>query len=122
MGVDVNLYAKGVVTDNELMRANDYITERLGVCDLFYSDWLTRSDYDRVAFSTMQRYYGPHYERGDWPTIYSDIRVLKGALPECTVHYGGDYDNECPEVDDNYLDDIWNHWLGPHGQDYRKDI
>lgn len=122
MGVDVNLYAQGVVTDDELVAANAYLTEHLGEHDE-HDEWLSRSDsYDtpRVEFCTWNRYYGPGYERGPWPTIYGHIRALRAALPKCAIHYGGDSDEWGVECDDAYLEEIWQHWLGPDGQAYRR--
>lgn len=119
MGVDVVLYAKGEVSDAELEAANCFLSARLyGRSD----DWLGRSAYDPdvVEFDSWGRYYGPGYERGDWPTIYGHIVALRAALPGCTVHYGADSDmDDPPAVTDADLAKIWAHFLGPHGADYR---
>lgn len=122
MGVDVNLYAEGAVSDAELAAANAYLDERLYGRDTYYEHWLARSEYghDRIEFCTLSRYYGPSYERGDWPTIYGYILAMRAALPNCVVRYGGDTDPDAPEADDEYLAEIWEHFLGPHGADYRQ--
>ena len=126
MGVDATLYAQGDVSDAELDAANKYLSERLrGAPGGGYGNglWLGRSEDDfpdRIEFDTLGRYYGPGYERGDWPTIYGYIVTLRAALPSCTVHYGPDseWDNLL-EVTDESLAEMWAHFLGPHGADYR---
>lgn len=125
MGVDVNLYAVGDVTARELAAAEEFIIERCGEADEFFGAWLTRGDLayygsPRVELGTMGRYYGPGYERGDWPTIHNQILSLRAALPMCTIHYGGDGEDDCPEATDAYLAEIWQHYLGPDGFAYRR--
>ena len=123
MGVDVNLYAEGVVTDQELAEAEKYMEARCS-----YMRWrddqdtglLERSRFEpnRIEVSTGVRYYGPGYERGSWPQIYGAIAALRAALPNCKVFYGGDTTDDGIEATDEYLASIWRHWLGPHGDDY----
>ena len=122
MGIDVILYAVGDVTDETLAAANAYLEEHLGEHDKYADAWLIRSKWEpeRVEFSTFNRYYGPGYERGPWPFIYSHIRALERALPACAIFYGGDTDDDGSPVSDPMLEEMWEHWLGPHGQDYRK--
>lgn len=125
MGVDVNLYAVGDVTDERLSEAKAYMAERFPAPE--GSDWphLDRPEWEedgRIGWGCFDRYYGPGYERGDWPRIYAMIRALKAALPECTIHYGGDTDDESPEATDDYLAEIWAHWLSSAWNDYRVEI
>lgn len=127
MGIDVNLYAEGDVTDEQLAAANDYLTKRCDIAD----DWdksgqvLVREDRDwydrpRVTLKTFVRYYGECYERGPWPAIYGAIRLMQTCLPDCRIFYGGDTSDEGLEVDDEYLTEMWAHYLGPNGDDYRE--
>ena len=74
----------------------------------------------RVNVCTMSRYYGPGYERGPWPDIYGAIRTLQAAFPEAKVFYGGDTSDDGIECTGEYLAEIWEHFLGPHGNDYRS--
>ncbi|HEU5026635.1 MAG TPA: hypothetical protein VFV01_17090 [Spirillospora sp.] len=127
MGIDVNLYAEGHVPDDRLAEASAYLLARCSIVDTFDGKWpvLARENsYDRprVVLSTMSRYYGPGYERGDWPSIYGAIRLLRAALPECRVFYGGDSSEDGQECTDEFLSEMWDHFLGPHGDDYRRDI
>lgn len=129
MGVDVNLYATGAVTDEDAKRVNALLLNR---CERFVDDWRgtgvvfgpDNGRYGEVRWdvSTMSRYYGPYYERGYWPDIAAAIELLRRALPECTIHYGGDSDDECPVVTDDYLSGMWDHWAGPHGDDYHREV
>ena len=127
MGVDVNLYAEGVVTDDELAAAEAYMAERvstLGWSDSGEPTLLRRSDpedmYDppRIELSTGQRFWGPGYERGNWPLISAGILCLRVALPNCTVFYGGDTTDYGIEATDELLSEFWLHFLGPEGDAY----
>lgn len=121
MGIDVDLYAIGDVTDEQLAAAEEYLSARFGPHDEYDDSWLSRANYyvDRVEFNTADRFYGPGYERGSWPTIYGHIRALRAALPNCAIHYGRDVEDDCPEVTDGELEAIWQHFLGPDGNAYR---
>jgi hypothetical protein len=117
MGIDVNLYAIGTVTDDELTAANAFLAEREVRATLSRYRWR----HDRIeADMNGARYYGPHYERGPWPEIHLAIVSVAAALPNCVVHYGGDTDPESPEATPEALAEIWAHWLSPHWNDYRK--
>jgi hypothetical protein len=129
MGVDVNLYALGEVTDEQLTAANEYAKTRTSAWDSWGDQdqpftrstvWLGSDDTETpcIQLSTMSRFYGPGYERGDWPGIYSAIRVMRAAFPHCRVFYGGDTDDWAPEATDDYLAAIWDHFLSPAGRDY----
>lgn len=43
------------------------------------------------------RYYGPGYERGDFPTIKALAEFLELLIPEAEVWYGGDLSGICAE-------------------------
>lgn len=117
MGLDVNLYAEGVVTDEELAAATMFFEDRdVRGRPVRSSYWPNRIEIDMDG----TRYYGPHYERGPWPEIATTILVTVAAFPQCTVHYGSDDEDEPPSVDQDALDEIWAHWLGPHWNDYRR--
>lgn len=117
MGIDVNLYAEGEVSDDELAAANALFAERsqLDGDEGVYWQRDKYSDTPRVERNTLARFYGPHYERGPWPDIYADILLARVAFPNCKIHYGGDSDLDSPEATDETLADTWAWWLGPHG-------
>lgn len=124
MGVDVNCYAVGDVSDEQLEQANLFLTERR-VTGGYDDDRppLVRYDHpdgERIEWATLDRYYGPGYERGWWPNIYNGIRCIRAALPQCAVYYGGDTMDYAPEATDEWLNSIWDHWLGPDGMAYRN--
>jgi hypothetical protein len=127
MGIDVNLYAEGHVTDEQLEEASAYMLARCSIADTFSGQFsvLERNDsYDRprVVLSTMSRYYGPAYERGDWPSIYGAIRLMQKALHPLPVFYGGDSSEDGEECTQEFLHAMWSHFLGPHGDDYRVEV
>lgn len=131
MGIDVNLYAVGEVSDERLAEAEAFLVER----ELRIA-WTTDPadneaprpnlrrepdgmfDEERVEFLTFSRYYGPGYERGTWPDIFTAILALRAALPECTVFYGGDTTDYGMECTDEFLGSLWEHWLSPKWDDY----
>ena len=124
MGVDVTLFARGAVSDVALEQAVEYMSMRV-LLDEYTKEQgvLTRCEHEKdvIDYHSLDRYYGPGYERGWWPEIYNVIMVMRSALPTCTIHYGSDsFDyHEIPEITAQKLDVMWGYWLGPHGQDYR---
>jgi hypothetical protein len=124
MGVDVNLYAEADPTAEELAVAEEFFIARSGIGYGAEAVLIPENEEwfqgPRVVVDTMARYYGPGYERGPWPDIYGGIRVLQAAFPEAKVFYGGDSTDDGIECTDEYLAEIWEHFLGPHGNDYRS--
>lgn len=119
MGIDVNLYVEGIVTDDELNAAVTFFKER----ELRGTPIRARWEPNRIDIDMDgARYYAPHYERGPWPDIAVCIMAAVAAFPTCTVHYGGDNDFESPIVDDDLLAGYWAHYFGPHWNDYRARI
>lgn len=128
MGVDVNLYVEIAPTDAELAAADAFFVARSRIGDawqenddkILYRDVEEWFESPRVAVSTLARYYGPGYERGDWPTIYGAIRVLQAAFRGAKVFYGGDSSDDGVECTDEYLAEIWRHFLGHDGDAYHQ--
>lgn len=121
MGIDANIYAQSdsPITDGQIAAAISYVESRnLGI------DWddLVRDECapNRINFCTSSRYYSPGYERGYWPDIYAALMVLGAAFPGCTIHYGGDHDDDCLEFTPEDAADMWAHWLGPNWDDYHE--
>lgn len=130
MGVDVLLYAEATPTAQELEAARE-LFRRSPIADDYERDgevrWHclefedeTEWSRPRVVANVTPRYYGPGYERGDWPSIYGAIRLLQAAFPTARVFYGGDTDDVAPEVTQERIVDLWAHYTGPHGNDYRE--
>lgn len=126
MGIDVNLYAVAHPSPVQLAAAEEFFNARSNLGDAWKgqkvlsvndAEWFDRP---RVEVATLARYYGPGYERGYWPDIYGAIRVLQAAFPEAKVYYGGDSSDDGEECTDEFLAEIWEHFLGPHGDDYRE--
>lgn len=120
MGIDVNLYAEGDVTDEELATADSAFRERFG--DMEYGDGqLRRCQYhdNRIEVFTFERYYGPGYERGSWPAIYAMIRSLEAAFPDLPIYYGGDESEHGELVGDEFITRMWDYWLSPEWNAYR---
>lgn len=119
MGVDVVLYAEGDISDEEVEAARAFIVERVPPSGY---DELERSKHpsNRVTWWNGDRYYGVGYERGDWPSIYGRIMLMRAAFPNATIFYGNDCSDEVPEATDDALSGLWEHFLGPHGADYRR--
>lgn len=135
MGVDVVLYGVGQISDERLTEANAYLKSRVDPGFIWDDDgegalvrstgssWLACGDArpDLIEFRTLYRYYGPGYERGSWPDIFAAIVAFKYACPELTVYYESDsgdfYECSTPATDE-YLDELWKHYLGPDGVAY----
>lgn len=117
MGIDVNLYAEGIVTDAELAAAVKFFKDRA------LRGTPKRSGYEPNHIDIDMggaRYYAPGYERGPWPEIAVCIMATVAAFPNCVVHYGGDSDWESPIVDEDVLTNTWAHYLGPNWDDYHN--
>src|SRR3954470_2364869 len=110
MGLDVNLYVGGTVTDEEFERGKDAFTDRVVAGCEGDDIELVRGWENRVELSTYARYWGPGYERGSWPWIHTWIRALRAAFPGKPIHYGSDSDDDAPEVSDAMLAEYWAHW------------
>lgn len=123
MGLDVNLYAIGF-SNEQLEAANAFFKARITIAwEPDREPTLRRFDSssDRADFNTLERYYGPGYERGDWPGIYGAIRALQHLMPDATVYYGSDADEDGgSECTDEYLAEMWAHWLSADGDAYRR--
>lgn len=125
MGIDVELRAVGTISDADLEAARDFFRTR-GMGDMdsteSYDDNLVRIS-NGVNFATLERFWGPGYERGDWPKIASWILALGAAFPDCKIIYHGDSDDKQDdlrnEMTTERFEEYWAHWLSPHGGDYR---
>ena len=129
MGIDVLLYAEVTPTAQELEAAR-VLFRRSGIADDYQPErgtgWKCLEFEDetewhgpRVVANVTTRYYGPGYERGDWPSIYGAIVLLQAAFPSARICYGGDSDDIAPEFDQQAEVETWQHFSGPHGDDYR---
>ncbi|ROR91740.1 hypothetical protein [Nocardioides aurantiacus] len=130
MGIDVNLYAEVNPTDERLAQAEEAFFARCGIADRYESDgkvrWLSlaRENYEwtgpRVVANVTCRYWGPGYERGDWPAIYGAIRLMQALFPEARVFYGGDSSDDGEMCDEAMFAEFWEHYLSPAGDNYRN--
>ena len=65
-----------------------------------------------IKVSLGGRYYGPDYERGDWPHLRACIFWLSTRLPDCEVWYGGDSGGCCAEhADSAFMAKMDRHWV-----------
>lgn len=132
MGVDVNLYAEIEVSPERLIVANETFKNRCSIADEYTKDdgtvvwraiavadseWFPRL---RVVANVTCRYWGPGYERGDWPSTYGAIRWMQTLFPEAKVYYGGDSSDDGEECTEEMLAAFWEHYLGPNGNAYRE--
>ena len=51
---------------------------------------VAREDEQFIRVNLATRYYGEHYERGDFPFIFTLAKWLELRIPQGEVHYGGD--------------------------------
>lgn len=91
----------------------------LTVVDPVEQDYLLESipagDGDVLRVNTRHRYYGPGYERGDWPRLAGLLGWLNFNLPAAKVYYGGDSGGRLGLADGDFLDEMWAHWA-EHGR------
>jgi hypothetical protein len=114
MGVDVQFGVEGAEwkPDHSLAKRIYELLDVETFVKQLPSGWL--------KIGSLERYYGPGYERGSWPRIYGALRALQAMYPGHRVTYGGDnFDvEESSEVTPELLDEYWTHWLGPDGDAY----
>lgn len=70
-----------------------------------------------VYESFIERFYGPGYERGNWPIIAGVLMILNSLNPG-RVYYGSDAEDMGQLVTPELLAEITTHYLGQHGDDY----
>lgn len=60
---------------------------------------------------TLMRYYGPWYERGDWPLICWALMNLHACARVGKIWYGGDSCHQHPEATIDYINEISAHYM-----------
>lgn len=111
MGLDaiIAVRADGI-TDQDITDARRYFADRnvsRALPERHIDDW--------VQIYADTRYYGPWYERGDWPRIYALILMMNTVFDR-PVHYTDDtqYLPDTGPVTESQLARIWTHYLDPH--------
>ncbi len=74
------------------------------------------------AIHGVMRYYGPGYERGQWPTIAGVLTAVQHMYPECEIRYGSDADDidGMKAVTPDFMAQMWRYWLSDAGHEYRR--
>lgn len=116
MGIDALLYVEGEYPPERIEFANAEFRKRFGD-DAECIEPRYDGGYEWV---TLDRYYGPGYERGDWPRIYSAIMLMQRCFPEATVFYGGDSSDYGEATTPGMLNRMWDHWCGSEWNAYRE--
>ena len=73
-----------------------------------------------VNVNLASRYYGPGYERGDFPTIYLVWKWIKFNIPGVVVYYGGDSDSEFEEATEISMNGMLEYFLKEGNDPYRR--
>ncbi len=71
-----------------------------------------------LQFSMNTPYYGPGYERGEWPKIAAVLEFLRRRLRPAQIWYGRDDMGRLQEVTAEFLDQMWEHWAENGGRPY----
>ena len=70
--------------------------------------------------NVSSRYYGPGYERGNWPLIDGVCQWLGLRLPAAQVFYGGDSGSELALVTPEFREFMWRHFTAVGHTPYRE--
>lgn len=111
MGLDVNLYAVGTPTHDQLAAADRLVRERSTIAGWDGRDGAalvfdaTTFDEPRVELQTLSRYFGPGYPRGNWPAIEEAIEAMRAAFPRWRLYYGSDSNDDGELITDRLLDE-----------------
>jgi len=72
---------------------------------------VAEDDEQFIRVNLYGSYYGPGYERGDWPKLRACIFWLSARIPQGRVWYGGDSGGCCVEpADATFLAKLDMHW------------
>lgn len=116
MGLDLMIVVRGNVSPEQIEIAQEWFTERNIEVHFSPDSWA-----GGLSIWTGDRYYGPTYERGDWPKIYGLIRAVRHLFPECEIVYGDEnMQASDPVTTDDDLEAIWQHYLGLDGNEYQR--
>ena len=120
MGLNAEIYVLGDWTEEQVAAAEALFENRLP--DFLVDGEIARWG-DTLDIGGLDRYYGPGYERGPWPTLYAAFRLAKRCFPDATVIYSSDASTPEDYAGDSgtteaELQEIWDHWLGPNGDAY----
>lgn len=73
-----------------------------------------------IRVHMWSRYYGPGYERGDWPFIRGVAEFLEVAIPGAEVWYGGDSSGVCAQpLGEAARAEMTAYWLNQGHEAYR---
>lgn len=77
---------------------------------------ITWSEYDnRYEVEYWSRYWGPGYERGDWPKLRAILDTLLWNQDVSEVYYGGDHEDTVGRFTRDDLEDLDQHFAtGEH--------
>lgn len=70
-----------------------------------------------ISVNTWARYYGPGYERGDFPFIIMLCEYLAAVFPNGDVYYGGDSGYRLAPWDD-VNEELWDHFTSSGRRPY----
>jgi hypothetical protein len=124
MGVDVELHVRGLkLTDEELKKRELMFVQ---LAPGFGHPYNVRSghimkywefeEYDAaipepyINIYTLERYYYPGGDRGNWPRIYAGIMAALEVFPDGRVYYGNDSGGPLELVTDKLLEMNWRAW------------
>lgn len=142
MGIDVTMYAllDEKPTDELMEEVKEFFASRfvmgpgedpaidvegwqrypfLEVKESLLRDGDVRSEPWLVEMMTLDRYYGPHYERGDWPSIYGFWRAFNKFWPGQVFYHGdGLMPGETEPFTAEDAEAYWQHWASSKGDAY----
>jgi hypothetical protein len=118
MGIDAMVYAEGRLTDELTGQLTDRFPDSEWE-DHTNEGWTKHPGRTFIVWTSLSRYYGPGYERGDWPTIARAIETLRSVVGH--VYYHGDnsgWYGDHPQHTVADTEQMWAHWRGPKWDDY----
>lgn len=116
MGLDMMILVRGNPTAQQIENAQKWFADRNIEVHFSPDSWA-----GGLSIWTGERYYGPVYERGNWPKIYGMVRAVRHLFPDSEIVYGDEnMEPGEPVTTDDDLEAIWQHYLGPDGNDSRR--
>jgi len=116
MGVDLQMWAVGDFSDDDIARLNERVGQIGGRIAR------KQSGATGIEWLSLTRYWGPGYERGPWPDIYA-VWMLLSATGR-PVYYTDDLSTEqyAEPFTRQDADRFWEHWAGDRGDAYQRHV
>lgn len=123
MGIDVVMFSlvDSEPTDEQMQELLDRVMDVLRLDEIgeefkYEAEGSWWCDDPHVYWDTWMRFYGPGYERGDWPVIACVAAAMRAVFGN--VFYGGDHQGAIPSLNGDKWLEMWRYWMSSDWRNY----